>query len=85
MENKDTSFELLDITSLTPYANNARTHSDEQISKIAASIKEFGFLNPIIISEDNTILCGHGRYYAAQRLGLNKVPCIRESHLSETQ
>ena len=85
MENKDTSFELLDITSLTPYANNARTHSDEQISKIAASIKEFGFLNPIIISEDNTILCGHGRYYAAQRLGLSKVPCIRESHLSETQ
>ena len=85
MENKDTSFELLDITSLTLYANNARTHSDEQISKIAASIKEFGFLNPIIISEDNTILCGHGRYYAAQRLGLNKVPCIRESHLSETQ
>ena len=82
---KDTQFELVDIEKLVPYVNNARTHSDKQIDKIAASIKEFGFLNPIIISEDNVILCGHGRYYAAKKLGLTKLPCIRESHLTEAQ
>ena len=85
MDKKDTQFELVDIEKLIPYANNARTHSDKQIDKIAASIKEFGFLNPLIISEDNVILCGHGRYYAAKKLGLKKLPCIRESHLSEAQ
>lgn len=79
------TFELLDVTTLIPYVNNARTHSDEQVAKIASSIKEFGFLNPIIISDNNTILCGHGRFFAAQRLGLKTVPCIRESHLSESQ
>ncbi len=76
---------LADIGELTPYARNARTHSDEQISQIAASIKEFGFLAPIVISGDNTILCGHGRFYAAQRLGLKKIPCIKEEYLTETQ
>lgn len=79
------TFELLDVTTLIPYVNNARTHLDEQVAKIASSIKEFGFLNPIIISDNNTILCGHGRFFAAQRLGLKTVPCIRESHLSESQ
>lgn len=67
---------LADIGELTPYARNARTHSDEQIAQIAASIKEFGFLAPVVISGDNTILCGHGRFYAAQRLGLKKIPCF---------
>ena len=76
---------LVDIGELTPYARNARTHSDEQIAQIAASIKEFGFLVPVVISGDNTILCGHGRFYAAQRLGLKKVPCIKEEYLTETQ
>lgn len=76
---------LADIGELTPYARNARTHSDEQIAQIAASIKEFGFLAPIVISGDNTILCGHGRFYAAQRLGLKKIPCIKEEYLTETQ
>ena len=85
MDKKDTQFELVEIDKLVPYVNNARTHSDKQIDKIAASIKEFGFLNPLIISEDNVILCGHGRYYAAKKLGLVKLPCIRESHLSEAQ
>lgn len=76
---------LADISEIIPYARNARTHSEAQIAQIAASIKEFGFISPIIIAEDNTILCGHGRFYAAQRLGLKKVPCIKEEHLSEAQ
>ena len=85
MESKDTKFFITDINKLIPYARNARTHSEIQIAQIAASIKEFGFLSPIIIAEDYTILCGHGRYYGAQKLGLKKVPCVMESHLSETQ
>jgi len=82
---KSTQYYLADIKELIPYARNARTHSDEQIAQIAASIKEFGFLSPIIVSKDNTILCGHGRFYAAQRLGLEKIPCIKEEYLTETQ
>ena len=85
METKETQYFFADINSLIPYARNARTHSETQIAQIAASIKEFGFLSPIIIAEDNTILCGHGRFYGAQKLGLKKVPCIKESHLTETQ
>lgn len=76
---------LEDISKLIPYARNARTHSDVQIAQIAASIKEFGFLSPVIISKDNAILCGHGRYYAAQKLGMEKIPCIKEEHLTEDQ
>lgn len=82
---KETQYYLADIDTLIPYARNARTHSETQIAQIAASIKEFGFLSPIIIAEDNTILCGHGRFYGAQKLGLKKVPCIKECHLTETQ
>lgn len=85
MDNKETNYYLADIDSLIPYINNARTHDEKQVSQIAASIKEFGFLSPIIVSGDNTILCGHGRYYAAQKLGLKKVPCIKEEYLTETQ
>lgn len=83
--NEKTTYFLADIEDLIPYARNARTHSDAQIAQIAASIKEFGFLAPIIISKDNTILCGHGRFFAAQHLGLKKIPCIKEEHLTETQ
>lgn len=82
---KEAQYYLANINELIPYVNNARTHSDTQIAQIAASIKEFGFLNPVIVSSDNTILCGHGRYYAAQKLGLEKIPCIKEEHLSEAQ
>ncbi len=83
--NKETQYYLADIEELIPYARNARTHSPEQISQIAASIREFGFLSPIIIAKDNTILCGHGRFYAAQKLGLKKIPCIKEEYLTEAQ
>lgn len=82
---KETEYYIADIDTLIPYARNARTHSETQIAQIAASIREFGFLSPIIVSEDNTILCGHGRFYASQKLGLKKVPCIKESHLTEAQ
>lgn len=85
MQDKKTEYYLADIRDLIPYARNARTHSDTQIAQVAASIKEFGFLAPIIVDGDNTILCGHGRFYAAQKLGLEKVPCIREEYLTESQ
>ncbi len=83
--NKSAQYYLADISELIPYARNARTHSAGQISQIAASIKEFGFLSPIVIAADNTILCGHGRFYAAQKLGLKKIPCIKEEYLTEAQ
>lgn len=77
--------EYLPLADLLPYARNARTHSDEQVAQIAASIREFGFANPILISEDADIIAGHGRALAAYKLQLEQVPCIRLGHLSETQ
>jgi ParB-like chromosome segregation protein Spo0J len=73
------------LDQLIPYARNARTHADEQISQIAGSIAEFGFVNPILVGDDNVIIAGHGRLMAAQRLGLKTVPVIMLAHLSETQ
>jgi ParB family chromosome partitioning protein len=73
------------IADLIPYANNARTHSDTQVAQIAASIKEFGFTNPILVDGTNGIIAGHGRLMAARKLGLDTVPCIELSHLSEAQ
>ena len=70
---------------LIPYANNSRTHSPPQIAQIAASIREFGFTNPILVSDDLTIIAGHGRVKAAQTLNLSEVPCIKLSHLNERQ
>lgn len=77
--------EVLKTGDLTPYARNARTHSEAQVSQIAASIKEFGFNNPVLIDETGSIIAGHGRVLAAQKLALKEVPCIRLSHLSPTQ
>lgn len=82
---KEMQYYLADINDLIPYIKNARTHSESQIAQIAASIKEFGFLSPILIAEDNTILAGHGRLAAARKLGLKQVPCVKENHLTETQ
>jgi hypothetical protein len=73
------------IELLIPYARNSRTHSEAQISKIAASIREFGFLNPVIVDGDNGIIAGHGRILAAQRLGMESVPTVEASHLTEAQ
>ena len=73
------------VADLIPYARNSRTHNEEQIAQIMASIKEFGFTNPILIGGDNVIIAGHGRLLAAQRLGLTEVPVIRLPDLTETQ
>ena len=73
------------IDLLIPYANNARKHDENQIKQIAASIKEFGFNNPVLIDKDNGIIAGHGRVLAAQRLGWTEVPTISLEHLTETQ
>ena len=82
---KEMQYYLVDVSELIPYVRNARTHSEAQVSQIAASIREFGFLSPILVAEDNTILAGHGRLAAALKLGLKKVPCVKENHLTETQ
>lgn len=70
---------------LIPYARNSRTHSDEQVNQIAASIKQFGFTNPIIIDEDNGIIAGHGRIMAANKLKLDEVPCVQVTGWTEAQ
>lgn len=81
----DMKYEMRNIDELIPYARNARTHSPEQVTKLASSIKEFGFINPVIISDDGGVLAGHGRILAAKKLGIEKVPCVIESHLTEAQ
>lgn len=73
------------IERLIPYARNARTHAANQVAQIAASIVQFGFVNPILVGEDNVVVAGHGRLLAAQELGLKNVPVITLNHLSETQ
>jgi len=70
---------------LIPYARNARTHSDEQVAQIAASIVEFGFTNPVLAGSDGVIIAGHGRLAAAQRLGLAEVPVVVLDHLTPTR
>lgn len=85
MKNELLQYEMIETSKLIPYINNSRTHTDEQIAKVMASIKEFGFLNPILISDDNVITAGHCRLIAAQRLGLEKVPCIKENYLTPAQ
>lgn len=73
------------VKKLIPYAKNSRTHSDEQVSQIAASIKEFGWTNPILVDGDSGIIAGHGRLLAANKLGMSKVPVIELAHLTKTQ
>jgi DNA modification methylase len=79
------NIEFVSIEQLIPYVNNARTHDDAQVAQIAGSIKEFGFNNPVLIADDNSIIAGHGRVMAARKLGLKEVPCMRLSHLTETK
>ena len=72
----DLKIERWPLERLIPYANNARTHSDEQVAQIAASIAEFGFVNPILVGEDGVMIAGHGRVLAARKLGMTEVPVI---------
>lgn len=77
--------ETIEISKLIPYVNNARTHSPEQIIKIQSSIREFGFVNPVLIDGKYNIIAGHGRIMAAKAEGIDKVPCLFVEHLTETQ
>jgi site-specific DNA-methyltransferase (adenine-specific) len=76
---------LVEIDRLIPYARNSRTHSPEQIAQIVASMKEFGFTNPVLVDEQGGIIAGHGRVMAARELGMDKVPCLTLEGLSEAQ
>ena len=82
-----TSQEIENISTvdLIPYARNSRTHSDEQVAQIMASIREFGFCNPVLIDATGTIIAGHGRVMAATRMKLETVPCLRLTHLTDAQ
>ena len=81
----DLAIEYRQVDDLIPYARNARTHSDQQVAEIAASIREFGWTNPILVDGDNGITAGHGRVLAARKLGLESVPVIELSHLTPIQ
>ena len=85
MENATSRYESVDIDKLIPYINNARTHSPEQIKQIQASIREFGFINPVLIDGNFNIIAGHGRVMAAKAEGMDKVPCLFIEHLTEAQ
>ena len=73
------------IASLVPYARNARTHSDTQVTQIAASIREFGFTNPVLVDAEGGVIAGHGRLLAARKLGMTEVPTLELAHLTPTQ
>lgn len=77
--------QLVPITKLVPYVNNARTHSPEQINKLRSSLREFGFINPVIIDRDFGVIAGHGRILAAKEEGITEVPCVFADHLTEAQ
>ena len=78
-------FEMADISRLVPYARNARTHSKEQILQLRSSLREFGFVNPVIVDKDYNIIAGHGRVLAAKAEGMTEVPCVFAEHLTEAQ
>ena len=78
-------YENVEIEKLKPYKNNARPHSDEQIEKIAKSMKEFGFINPVLVDGDLNVIAGHGRILGAKKLGMKEVPCLFIEDLTEEQ
>ena len=80
-----TEMKLVPLDKLIPYANNARTHSPAQINKLRSSLREFGFINPVIIDRDYGIIAGHGRVLAAREEGISEVPCVFADHLTEAQ
>jgi ParB-like chromosome segregation protein Spo0J len=79
------TIEHIATDALIPYARNSRTHSPEQVEQLGRSIQQFGFTNPVLIDEHNTLIAGHGRVMAAQRIGLEVVPAIRLLHLTDAQ
>ena len=85
IQHTTTEMQLVNIDRLVPYQNNARTHSPEQINKLRASLREFGFINPVIIDRDFGVIAGHGRIAAARAEGITEVPCVFADHLTEAQ
>ena len=85
MAKTTTDMQLVPIDKLIPYANNARTHSKEQITKLRSSLREYGFISPVIIDRDFNVLCGHGRIAAAKEEHIAEVPCVFVDHLTEAQ
>ena len=78
-----TDMQLVPVEKLIPYVNNARTHSPEQITKLCSSLREFGFVNPVIIDRDFNVIVGHGRIAAAKEEGILQVPCVFVDYLTE--
>ena len=85
MAKTTTDMQLVEIGRLIPYVNNARTHSPEQIMKLRSSLREFGFINPVIIDRDYNIIAGHGRVLAAHEEKMTEVPCVFVDYLTEAQ
>lgn len=84
-DSRTPEIEHLFTAALVPYARNTRTHTEAQVAQIAASIREFGFTNPVLVKADRTIIAGHGRIQAAQLLGLETVPCLVLDYLTDIQ
>ena len=80
-----TEMQLVPVSKLVPYVNNARTHSPEQILKLRSSLREFGFVNPVIVDREYNVIAGHGRIAAAKEEGISEVPCVFVDHLTEAQ
>ena len=79
------NMQLVEISKLIPYINNARTHSNEQITKLRSSLREFGFINPVIIDSDYNVIAGHGRIEAAKLENIKEVPCVFVDYLTPAQ
>jgi len=77
--------QMVKVSELIPYVNNARTHSQEQVNKLRSSLREFGFVNPVIIDQDKNVIAGHGRLMAAKEEGITEVPCVLVDYLTEAQ
>ena len=85
MSKTTTEMQLVDINKLIPYVNNARTHNAQQINKLRSSLREFGFINPVIIDRDFNVIAGHGRIMAAKEEGISEIPCVFVDYLTEAQ
>ena len=80
-----TEMKMVETSKLIPYVNNARTHSQEQVNNLRGSLREFGFINPVIIDSDFNVIAGHGRLMAAKEEGIEEVPCVLVDYLTEAQ
>ena len=85
MAKHTTEMKMVQTSKLIPYVNNARTHSQEQVNKLRGSLREFGFINPVIIDADYNVIAGHGRLMAAKEEGIEEVPCVFVDYLTEAQ